>query len=454
MGTRASDLLPKVWKDLPVLAARIDSLVVDLETPILGNCRLEPVTYLTPDGNDVYRRPLPFPLAVAARKAFPAARLVIGHSLAGGYYYDLEGDAPGGAPRLGEALSDLVARDLPIERITWGVGEAIAHFEERGRMDKVRLLRRAKHPPLEVFRLEDVAEIPFGPIAATTGAAGVFSLIPYPPGFVLRFPHKRDPSRIGPPTEQTRLFQVYHESKQWSRILGIENVGDLNEVVAGAKVRDLIQVAEALHERRIGHLADEIAALKKVRLVLIAGPSSSGKTTFSKRLAVHLRVTGRLPHPLSLDHYFIDREKTPKDEDGAYDFEALEALDLALLNEHLPRILAGEEVRVPHYDFKTGRQIREAEAIALGENGILVVEGIHGLNEALTRSVPAEQKRKIYVSALTQLTIDDLNRIPTTETRLLRRLTRDRKYRGYPALDTIRRWPSVTRGEARNIFPV
>lgn len=453
IGTPLAGLFPPRIGEKAVLAARLDTLVVDLATPVLRKCRVEAVTYGTKEGNEVYRRTLTFLLFVAARRAFPRGHLVIGHSLSGGYYYDLEGEAPGGILRLAEELGDLILRDLPIEKVHFGISEAIDYFEGAGRLDKVRLLQRAGKANVEAYRLEGICDIPFGPLAPATGATPHFSLVPYPPGFVLRFPEKKDMTRMSPPSEQTRLFAVYHESKRWCRILGVENVGDLNEVIAAGGLRELIQVAEALHEKKIAQLSDSVAASPEVRLIQIAGPSSSGKTTFSKRLSVHLRVAGLAPHPLSLDNYFVDREKTPLDKDGHFDFEALGALDLDLLNEQLMRLLAGEEVGIPRYDFKSGRRIENAQKMRLDKDAILVLEGIHGLNEELTKRIPHERKRKIYVSALTQLTIDDSNRIPTTDTRLLRRIVRDRKYRGYRAIETIRRWPSVIRGEAKNIFP-
>lgn len=454
VGTPVGALLPSEADGKAVLAARIDALVVDLSTPVLRRCRVAPVTYGDRDGNDVYRHTLTFLLSVAARKSFPDRRVSIGHSLAGGYYYDVEGGADAVfLTRLRETLEDLIRRDLPIEKIHFGVAEAIEHFARQGRNDKVRLLRRFHQPTVEAYRLEGVYDVPFGPLALHSGATPNFALVPYPPGFVLRFPDKRDLHRISAPSEQTRLFSVYHESKRWSRVLGIENVADLNDVVAEGNFRSLVHAAEALHERKIAEIADAVAGNRDVRVVVIAGPSSSGKTTFSKRLAVHLRVAGLRPHPVALDDYFVDRERTPRDAEGEYDFEALEALDLDLLNDHLEKLLAGREVTLPKYDFKTGRRRRGHHALRLAGDDVLILEGIHGLNDALMRGVPRANQRKIYVSALTQLTIDDTNRIPTTDTRLLRRIVRDRKFRGYSAIDTIRRWPSVTRGEARNIFP-
>lgn len=441
-----------------VLAAMIDYLTVDLDAPLVRDARVTPLRYGHSEANEVYRRTLTFLLAAAARRALPGVRLVIGHSLGGGYYYDLEAAAPAdpaaAAGALAAEMRRLVEADLPIRKEFLSTAEASRRFEEAGREDKVLLLRRHFAHDIEVHSVDGYFDTTFGPLAPRTGLVPRFEIVAYPPGIVLRFPHKRDVNRMSAPADQTRLFGVYHESKMWSKVLGIENVGRLNEIVATRGFAETVQVAEALHEKRIAEIADRIASRRGTPpIVLVAGPSSSGKTTFAKRLALHLRVNGLRPVALSLDDYFVDRERTPRDEKGDYDFEALETVDVPYLNDQLTALLAGEEVLLPRYDFKSGRRSDETRPLRLEADEILILEGIHGLNDALTPRIPPDRKFKIYVSALTQLTIDDLHRIPTTETRLLRRIVRDRRYRGYPALETIRRWPSVRRGEDRHIFP-
>lgn len=443
--------------DRTLLAAAVDNLVVNLDYPLIRSCGVRPIRYNHREGNELYRRSLAFLLAAAARTVFASSRIVIGHSLAGGYYFDIHGPDVLDAASLGrleEEIRRLIAADLPINHKYVSVREAIALFNASGRPDKVKLLKRNFDHEIELYELNGFHEMPVGPLVPSTGRLGHFALTLYPPGFVLRFPDKRDIQKMPSAADQTRLFAVYHESKKWSQILKVQNVGDLNEVLAQGKFHECVQVAEALHEKKIAFIADRIMAnIGRARLIFIAGPSSSGKTTFAKRLAVQLRVNGLHPKAIGLDDYFVDRELTPKDPRGDYDFEHLQALNLDLLNEHLVKLLAGEEVELPRYDFKTGKSVASGHALRLERDDVLVVEGIHGLNPALTPRITADQKFRIYVSALTQLTIDDHNRIPTTDTRLIRRIVRDHKYRGYSALDTIRRWPSVIRGEARNIFP-
>ncbi len=443
--------------DGSLLAAAVDNLVVNLDYPLVRSAAVRPIRYHNREGNELYRRSLSFLLVTAARVVFPASRMVIGHSLAGGYYFDLVGPDLLDAASLGkleEEIRRLIAADLPILHKYVSVREAIAIFGQAGRADKVKLLKRNFDHEIELYELNGFPEMPVGPLAPSTGRLGHFELKSYPPGLVLRFPDKRDITRMPPAADQTRLFAVYHESKKWSQILKVQNVGDINEVVARGRFHECVQVAEALHEKKIAFIADRIMAnVSRARLIFIAGPSSSGKTTFAKRLSVQLRVNGLQPRAIGLDDYFVDRDLTPKDAKGDFDFEHLHALNLDLLNDHLVRILAGEDVELPRYDFKTGRSVMSGHHLKLGPDDVLVVEGIHGLNPSLTSRITADQKFRIYVSALTQLTIDDHNRIPTTDTRLIRRIVRDHKYRGYSALDTIRRWPSVIRGEARNIFP-
>jgi len=305
-----------------------------------------------------------------------------------------------------------------------------------------------------IYRLGNYLDIEYGAMMPSTGYAKLFELNKYNTGIILRFPEPINPTQISPIKNWTKLFSVYRESKTWGAILNINNIGRLNEFAAQKKIFDIIKIQEALHEKKIALIADEISKRSDdVKLILIAGPSSSGKTTFSKRLSVQLMVNGLNPIALSLDNYFLNHEQSPVDEDGNLDFECIKALDLELLNAQLIDLLKGKEVQIPEYDFKTGKRKATTKPLRISENTCIIMEGIHGLNEELTSSIPARNKFKIYASALTQLCIDDYNRIPTTDTRLIRRMVRDAKFRGYSAKDTISRWPSVRRGEERNIFP-
>jgi uridine kinase len=453
-GTRVGELFDE---DRTILAASVGNLTVPLDYRLIRSAAVRPIRYADREGNEIYRRSLSFLLAAASKVAFPDSRVVIGHSLSNGYYYDLYGadiPDPRTLERLETEMRRFIEEDRPFLKRFVSVAEAIEVFERAGREEKVQLLKRNFDHDILLYSLDGFSDIPIGPLVPSTGRLSRFSLVPYPPGFVLRFPDKRQVERMPEAADQTRLFAVYHESKKWSQILKIQNVGELNEVIAQKRFPECVQVAEALHEKKIAAIADAIvSSLDRARLVFIAGPSSSGKTTFAKRLCVQLRVQGLRPIVLGLDDYFLDREKTPRGANGDYDFEVLEALQIDLFNDHLVRLLAGEEVGVPRFDFKSGLSIPEARRIRIEEDQVLIVEGIHGLNDRLTPRIAPEKKFRIYVSALTQLSIDDYTRIPTTDTRMIRRIVRDHHFRGYSACETIRRWPSVTRGEARHIFP-
>lgn len=453
-GTRVGDVL---GDDGEILAASVDNLVVSFHYRLLRSAKVSPLKYGSREGTEVYRRTLSFILSAAAKKVFTKSHVVIGHSLEGGYYFDVEGEEELGGMKLKaleERMRALIAGDHDLSRTYVSVKEAMNMFASLGRQDKVTLLKRNYLHDIAVYGLDDFYDFPVGPLAPKTGRLGRFALSLYPPGFVLRFPDKKNIAKMPPASDQTRLFAVYHESKKWSQILHIANVGELNETIAKKKFPECVQVAEALHEKKIASIADQISAnFRKTRIVFIAGPSSSGKTTFAKRLGVQLRVNGVRPVAIGMDDYFVDRDKTPKDDRGEFDFEALDALNVELFNEHLVRLLDGKEVTCPRYDFKSGLSMPDGHTLKLANDQVLIVEGIHGLNDRLTPRIARDRKFLIYVSALTQLTIDDHNRIPTTDTRLIRRVVRDRAFRGYLALDTLRRWPSVIRGESRNIFP-
>jgi uridine kinase len=346
-----------------------------------------------------------------------------------------------------------VDANLPIGKKRVPLEEALSYFETQGQTDKIKLLKTRKKDYLTLYTLKDAKDYYHGYMVPSTGYLQKFALRPYGPGFVLQYPRRELPTVIQEPVQYPKLVAVYNEYGEWMDVMGIPDVGTLNEANETGRMREVILVSEALHEQRIARIASDIAEQHpQVRLVLIAGPSSSGKTTFSKRLSIQLLAHGIRPSTLGLDDFLVNREETPRDESGDYDYESLYALDLSLFNEVLLRLMAGEEVALPRYNFLTG--LRETgDAIRISQDHVIIVEGIHGMNPELVRDIPPGLIYRVYVSALTQLNIDQHNRVPTTDTRLLRRIVRDATYRGYSAADTIKRWESVRRGEKRWIFP-
>ena len=440
-----------------VIAAKINQHMVSLDTPIHSSCRITPVTYSDREGMAVYRRTACLILYEAIMELYPEARVVVGQSLANGYYFDFFNGKPIDQAILDEIDSRMrliVSENRPFVKESVSIEEAKEYFAAEGFEDKVKLLTTVRLTEVRLIGCGVMKDISHGPVTPATGLIDKFELTLYPPGFVLRFPQPRNPDRIPAISPQPKLFQIYKETKEWNRILGAVNVGQLNEICLSKEIDELIKVAEGFHEKKIAGIADTITAQRdRVRLVLIAGPSSSGKTTFTKRLMIQLRVNGLHPIMLSTDNYFLGREQTPLGEDGKPDFESLSAVDVPLFNQQMQDLLQGQEVATPVYNFHSGTRDERTETLKLEPNDILLVEGIHGLNPKLTSAVPAESKLKVYISALTQLCLDDHNRIMTTDGRLLRRIVRDRKFRGYSAAHTLKVWPSVQRGEERNIFP-
>jgi len=405
----------------------------------------------------VYRRSLCFLLAIAVRKLFPSRRLVIGHSLGNGYYYHFDGYAttdPADLGALEETMRELVRQDLPIQRRVISYQEALVQFQTEQHTDTALLLNYRNESKVATYVCSDFTDLAHLPLVPSTGILKYFEIRSYPPGFLLRFPRSNDPYQVPELQDNPVIFGIYQEYKAWGKILNVNCVGRLNELFAQGRADHFVRVAETLHEKKIANIADRIQERRDdIRVVLVAGPSSSGKTTFTKKLAIQLQVVGFNPSIISLDDYFVPREETPRDEDGNYDFEALEAIDIQLLNEHLLRLFDGDEIEVPSFDFRTGQRREDGKKLALSQGGILLMEGIHGLNDQLTPRVPRERKYKIYVSALTQVNLDDHNRIPTTDNRLLRRMVRDHQFRGHSAMDTLEMWPSVRKGENTHIFP-
>jgi uridine kinase len=445
------------WENPPIAGAIVNGELRELSYPVEVDARVRPVTMSDADGARIYRRSLIFLLEAAYMDLFPDSSLSIDHSISsGGFYCQVVGRQPLGIEELRaleERMGELVKADLPVERQTVPLSEAEAYFQQRGETEKVRLLKYRTKDHLVLYRLGDYRDYHHGYMVPSTGHLKWFALMPFGEGFILRFPRRHAPTRLLPTQESPKMLATFRQYGHWLNRLGIESVGALNDAIQAERIREIILVSEALHELNIAEIAAKIVERShKARIVLIAGPSSSGKTTFSKRLAVQLLAQGVAPFPLEMDNYFVDRELTPKDKNGQYDYEALEALDTRLLADHLSRLIAGEEVQIPRYSFKEGRS-RPGEVIKLRKEQLIILEGIHGLNPRLLPDIPADQTYRIYVSCLTQLNLDRQNRISTTDTRLIRRIVRDAGTRGYSAQDTIQRWESVRRGEKNYIFP-
>jgi uridine kinase len=440
-----------------VLAAKLDGHLCPLDMIPDLDVRLEWVTYANKPGLEIYQRSASFILNMAVAEMSHNTRLVIGHSISNGFYYDFYCGIPITQEQLNgitAKMREIISSDLPFRRLLLSRAEALRYFAGRAMSDSRRLVENSSIDQVQIYENGRFANIEIYPLAYSTGAVSRFELKTYSPGFVILFPEQEDftvTSHIG---KTRKLFQIYQESKNWGKILGVSDVGRLDQIIARNGISEIIKVAESLHEKKIARIADTITSKKEdLRLVLIAGPSASGKTTFSKRLATQLQVNGIRPLALSMDNYFVDRESCPRDERGELDFEALDALDLDLFNRHLADLLEGREVAVPRFHFETGSRKNEFHNLWLEDDQILVVEGIHALNPKISATVPERNKFRIYVSALTQLTINDHSRISTTDTRILRRLVRDSSFRNYNADQTLKRFPSVIRGERRNTFP-
>ena len=442
----------------PILGAMVNNQVRELSFEIYNPKTIEFIDITHKEGMRMYIRGLSFLLYAATRELFPGARLRIDHSVSKGFYCELhEIKTPLSVEdvlALGQKMRQLVGENIPIERHREETEEVAELFKQNELHDKVDLLRHRGKYYTTYYTLKGHVGKFYGTLPPSTGYLKVFDLNKYYNGMLLQIPGKENPNAVQQLVEQKKMFEIFREFSHWNQILNVTNISDLNNAAANGNAERLIKVSEALHEKKIALIADAITARKDdVRIVLISGPSSSGKTTFSKRLAIQLLVNGITPLNLSLDNYFVDREKTPLDENGEYDFEALEALDLELFNHHLQHLLNGEEVEIPKFLFETGKRIYNGDKLKMRRDNILIVEGIHALNPQLTHAIENSVKFKIYVSALTNINIDDQTRIPTTDNRLIRRIIRDYRYRSYSALETISRWDSVRRGEDKHIFP-
>ncbi len=458
MGTAVAEYIEAAENSpTPVIAALVNGELRELTYPLQSDVRVDPVLLSDSDGVRIYRRSLSFLLVTVVRELFPQAQIFVDHTLPfGGCFCRVRGREPFDAGELAQIetrMREVVAEDAPITREFAPLDEAIQMFRARGEDEKADLLMHRQKDYLSLYNLRGLRDYFHGYMVPSTGYLRYFDLHLWPPGFVLQYPRRHWPTDLRPARDHPQLTAIFRQYGEWLHLLGVESVSGLNEAIASGRIREIILVSEALHEQRVAQIAGQIADRPdRVRLVLIAGPSAAGKTTFSKRLSIQLLAHGIRPFPLGLDNYFVERAKTPRDERGEYDFEALEALDVPLFNRHLLALMRGEEVQLPRFNFRTGNRER-GETVQLGPDHIIVVEGIHGLNPQLVPAVPQERTFRVFISALTQLNIDRHNRVPTTDTRLLRRLVRDATYRGYTAEETLKRWESVRRGEKRHIFP-
>ena len=439
------------------VAAVVNGKLSELSTPIVRDSDATLVTRRSRYGSRIYRRSLTFLLVVAARELFPDARTLVDHSVPyGGYYCEITGHMPLGRAdldRLRQKMREIVEADEPIVKRRISLPEAETIFKQQGYHDKLRLLKYRRKDYLTVYALRGVTDYFYGYMLPSTGYLRDFDLIEFAPGFVLQFPRASQPDLLTPPAPAPRLSAVFRQHAEWMTIMDVQDVAALNAAIESQRSHEVMLVNEALHEQRLAEIAGQIAERRdQVRLVLIAGPSSSGKTTFAKRLAVHLLAHGIRPIAIGIDDYFVERSRTPRGPDGEYDFEAFDAVDHALFNQHFLQLTEGREVRLPHYDFRTGTR-QPGPAVRVTRDHIILVEGIHALNPNLLPDVPPERLRRVYISALTQLNLDDHNRVSTTDTRLVRRIVRDARERGYSARDTIGRWQKVRAGETQNIFP-
>ena len=457
-GCTLFDVFRQVSPEMPFppVCARVNNKVEGLHYRVYNAKDVEFLDVSSPSGSRAYTRSLFFVLCKAVHKLFPEGKVIIDIPVSNGYYCNIligrpvtEDDA---AAIRGE-MRDIISRALPIRRHEVPTEEAIEMFERLGYTSKVLLLRTTGRVYTTYYDIEGFVDYFYGSMLTNTSQLTLFGLEKYYDGLLLRIPSRSDPSQLGALIRQDKMFEIFREHHEWQNLLGISTVGTFNEAVAKGHATDIINISEALQEKKIANIAEMIAARKSVKMVLIAGPSSSGKTTTCKRLSIQLICNGIRPVPISLDDYFVDRDLTPKDHKGDYDYESVYALNLPLLNKQLKQLFEGEEVELPRYDFQTGRSVMSGKRMRLQPNDVLVVEGIHALNPTLTADIDDSLKFKVYASALTTILLDEHNYIPTTDNRLLRRIIRDYKYRGCSARDTIRRWQSVRAGENKWIFP-
>ena len=459
IGSTLFDIFSKIGLEMShgPISCKVNNKVEGMHYRVYNSKDLEFLDMTSSSGSRAYTRTLFFVLCKAVKDIFPASPdVIIDIPVSNGFYVDV---------RLGKELTEeevgklrnrmqeIIDARMPIRRYMVPTEDAIALFQEKGDVEKVKLLKTSGSIYTTYYKIGDYVDYYYGTLLTNTSELYLFGLEKYYDGMLLRIPSLKNPDQLGEITRQDKMFDIFKEHHRWQDIIGIRTVGDFNQAVTAGFSTDIINISEALQEKKIAQIAEDIAQRKGVKLVLLAGPSSSGKTTSCKRLSIQLAVSGLKPLQISLDDYFVDREKTPKDESGEYDYESIYALDLKLINEQFNALFRGEEVELPKYDFQSGKSKRSGKKLKMNDHNVLVVEGIHALNPELTSQIPDEQIYRVYASALTTILLDNHNYIPTTDNRLLRRIIRDNKYRGVSAQETIHRWPSVRAGENKWIFP-
>lgn len=438
------------------VSARVNNKVEGMHYRVYNSKDVEFLDMTSSSGSRAYTRTLFFVLCKAVQDIYPATDVVIDIPVSNGFYVDIRLGRPvvdEDVTIIRRRMQEIIDARMPIRRFTVPTEEAVALFQEKGDVEKVKLLKTSGSIYTTYYKIGDYVDYYYGTLLTNTSQLYLFGLEKYYDGMLLRIPSLKNPDVLGEMTRQDKMFEIFKEHHRWQSILGIRTVGDFNQAIDANHATDIINISEALQEKKIAKIAEEIASRKGVKLVLLAGPSSSGKTTSCKRLSIQLAVNGLKPLQISLDDYFVDREKTPKDASGEYDYESIYALDLDLINEQFNALFRGEEVELPKYDFQSGKSKKSGNKLKMNDNNVLVVEGIHALNPELTAHIPQEQIFRVYASALTTILLDNHNYIPTTDNRLLRRIIRDYKYRGVSAQETIHRWPSVRAGENKWIFP-
>ena len=438
------------------VSARVNNKVEGMHYRVYNSKDVEFLDMTSSSGSRTYTRTLFFVLCKAVQDIYPATDVVIDIPVSNGFYVDIRLGRPvvdEDVNIIRRRMQEIIDARMPIRRFTVPTEEAVALFQEKGDVEKVKLLKTSGAIYTTYYKIGDYVDYYYGTLLTNTSQLYLFGLEKYYDGMLLRIPSLKNPNVLGEMTRQDKMFEIFKEHHRWQSILGIRTVGDFNQAIDANYSTGIINISEALQEKKIAKIAEEIASRKGVKLVLLAGPSSSGKTTSCKRLSIQLAVNGLKPLQISLDDYFVDREKTPKDASGEYDYESIYALDLDLINEQFNALFRGEEVELPKYDFQSGKSKKSGNKLKMNDNNVLVVEGIHALNPELTAHIPQEQIFRVYASALTTILLDNHNYIPTTDNRLLRRIIRDNKYRGVSAQETIHRWPSVRAGENKWIFP-
>lgn len=460
-GTAYQTIAKDCQKDYPydIVLVSVNNKLQELSKKLSSDCELDFFTTATFIGQQTYRRSMTLLLMKAVYKVVGHDRIhraQVQYSLSNGYYCTLEGDLLLNEEllaRIKEKMLELAGQAMPIEKRNVNTDEALAIFHAYKMYDKEKLFRYRRASRVNIYKLGNFEDYYYGYMVPDTSYLKYFELYLYDAGFVIQFPLQKQPDTVPPFKPQHKVFQVMKESVSWGDMLEVSTVGELNDCISRGGMQDLVMAQEALQERKIAEIARTIAEDRSRKFIMIAGPSSSGKTTFSHRLSIQLKAAGLRPHPIAVDNYFVEREMTPKDEDGNYNFECLEAVDVELFNQQMSELLSGKTVEIPRFNFKLGKKEYNGDYMTLGDEDILVLEGIHCLNDKLSYSLPRESKFKIYISALTQLNVDEHNRIPTTDGRLIRRMVRDARTRGSGAARTISMWPSVRRGEDENIFP-